>query len=141
MIEIIFNNLGIKKEDYFLTGSRSLDTDAHIFSNNMSDYDYVVLITSRHIIEGWLKENKIEINYSVYNGGFKFTYEGKLYNIITPIFIEFMAWRESLSILKNLIITDNAYAESLKNKMARYCAYEQLRGIIKEILVMKDLKT
>lgn len=132
----LFNNLNICESQYFLTGSRALSVDGFVCHTNESDYDYVVLITNRHHIINYLNTNNIKFNPSSYNGGFKFNYEGKLINIITPIFIEFMAWRESLSIIQLLIKTNSVYKQLVMNKMSRYCLYEQLRGLIKSSIHM-----
>lgn len=136
MIEQMFDKLGITLKDYFLTGSRALETDTLKLSSDESDYDYVTLITKRQIIINYLNEQKIAIEYSCYNGGFKFNVDGKVYNIITAIHIEFMAWREALYILKHLVKTDERYANSLKNKLSRYSLYEQLRATIKTAIVL-----
>jgi len=138
-IEEIFKNLKIEPNEYFLTGSRALDTEEFKISSNISDYDYVLLITNRHKIISYLMNEKIEINFSCYNGGFKFQYNDKTYNIITPIYIEFMAWREALSILKHLINIDSKYQNAIKNKLSRYCIYEQLRGFIKTMIRLREV--
>jgi len=96
----ILKELNIPAEEYFLTGSRALDTENLRISSDDSDYDYVVMINNRHIIINYLISKNIIIEYSGYNGGFKFVYENEKYNIITVVNIEFMAWRESLDILK-----------------------------------------
>ena len=140
MIKEIFKELGIKPEQYFLTGSRALDTGELRISSKDSDYDYVLLINYRQNLTCYLKNRNIEIEPSCYNGGFKFKYEGELYNIITPILIEFMAWREALGILKYLINTDEKYQQALKNKLSRYCLYEQLRAILKTSLHLGEFK-
>lgn len=134
MIIELFNSLNIKPEDYFMTGSRALESETLKLSTAESDYDYVLLITSRHLVINSLNKRGIQIKPSCYNGGFKFQYENKTYNIITTIFIEFMAWREALHILKHLIKTDKKYQLALKNKLSRYCLYEQLRGFLKTML-------
>lgn len=130
----VLDTIGIKSEEYFLTGSRGLDTDNFKISKDDSDYDYVTLIFNRHIILDWLFKNSIQVAASDYNGGFRFVYDGKNINVITTITIEFMAWREALSILKLLITTDEKYRNVIKNKISRYCVYEQLRGLIKTTL-------
>ena len=130
----VFNDLNIPKEEYFLTGSRALDTEEIKFSTDNSDYDYVVLITQRHHIIDYLVSSQIQIDYSCYNGGFKFTLDGKTYNIITTIYCEFKAWREALYILRYLISVDKFYAVALTNKFSRYCCYESLRAFIKTML-------
>lgn len=132
----LFNNLNICESQYFLTGSRALSIDNFVCHTEESDYNYVVLITNRHHIMQYLNDNKIEFYPFYYNGGFKFNYDGKLINIITPIFIEFMAWREALSIIQLLIKTNSVYKQLVMNKMSRYCLYEQLRGLIKSSIHM-----
>ena len=62
-----------------------------------------------------------------------------LEGIITVIDVEFMAWRESLTILKQLINVDPIYQKVLKKKMFRYSLYEQLRGIIKATISISDV--
>ena len=139
MIEI-FNNLNIDKSQYFLTGSRALSIDEFVCHTSESDYDYVTLITNRHHIINYLNNSNIAIYPSNYNGGFKFNYDGKLINVITPINVEFMAWREALSILQLLFKTDDVYKKVIKNKFSRYCAYEQLRGLIKSIINFANIE-
>jgi len=140
-IKQTFNNLGINEKEYFLTGSRALDNKDlnYIISSDKSDYDYVVSIRKRHIILEYLQKNNIKIDFSCYNGGFKFEQDGKNYNIITVINIEFMAWRESLNILQHLIKTDERYRKSLSDKKVRYCIYEQLRGLCKSVITFGSL--
>jgi len=137
MIEKIFTELGIES---FLTGSHGIESDDCKISTEKSDYDYVLLIQYRHNLIDYLKERNIDIDYSCYNGGFKFTYEGKLYNVITAIYTEFMAWREALSIIKHLIKIDDKYKIVAKNKLSRYCLYEQLRALIKTTLLLGELQ-
>lgn len=134
----IFDELGINQQEYFLTGSRALDNkEFNIkFSHDKSDYDYVVSIHRRHLIIAYLRNRKIKIDYSSYNGGFKFMHDGKLHNIITTIDCEFMAWRESLSIIQHLILIDEKYRRAILNKQTRYCIYEQLRGLCKTMLCL-----
>ena len=136
MIPQTFINLNLKSEEYFLTGSRALDNDElnYKVSTDASDYDYVVYIKNRHKIISYLNEYKIKWEGSCYNGGFKFWEDNKIFNIITCIDIEFMAWRESLSIIKNLIKIDELYRKAFKDKKVRYCIYEQLRGLCKSII-------
>jgi hypothetical protein len=134
----IFEILEVKKEDFFLTGSRALDCDLITYSSDVSDYDYVLSIFKRQILLEYLNEQKIEVDYSVYNGGFKFFYEGNNYNVITCIDIEFKAWRESLLILKTLIQIDDKYRNALKNKMYRYSLYESLRAFCKMMIAMGE---
>lgn len=135
----LFQKLNIDSAEYFLTGSRALDTLNCQVSSDNSDYDYVLLITNRHLLLNYLTQNNIPIEYSCYNGGFKFIINGKSYNIITVIWCEFKAWREALYILKHLISLDKTYQNALKNKISRYCLYEQLRGIIKTAQRLGDL--
>lgn len=135
MIEL-FESLNIKENDYFLTGSRALDFNGCIVSNHLSDHDYVLRIEYRHILEGYLKHNKINVNLSCYNGGFKFTHNNKNINIITCIDIEFMAWREALYIIKMLMRKDKTYLKAVKNKIQRYCLYETLRAVLKQNLAI-----
>lgn len=130
-MEEIFKQLNINTDQYFLTGSRALDSDSLKISEEQSDYDYVVMITNRHLIVDYLTKNNIQIDYSCYNGGFKFVSDNKTYNIITTIEVEFMAWRESLEILKLLLLKDVKYQTAIKNKRSRYCLYESLRAFIK----------
>jgi len=134
----LLNSLNIKNDECFLTGSRALDNkeiDYHV-STDKSDYDYVVSIHRRQTIIDYLQRLNIKIDFSCYNGGFKFEQDGKIYNIITTIDIEFMAWRESLSILQTLIRTDEVYRKALSNKTVRYCIYEQLRGLCKTTIIL-----
>ena len=136
----MFQDLNIKPEEYFLTGSRALDTETDKVSEDNSDHDYVVLITNRHIIESYLSSISISVEHSCYNGGFKFLYKEKYYNIITAVECEFMAWKEALYILKYLISTqDIRYKKAIKNKMSRYCLYEQLRAFVKTFLRLGEL--
>lgn len=136
----IFETIGIKPEEYFLTGSRALDTDSFKISiDDTSDYDYVTLIFNRHKILNYLNSNNIQVESSNYNGGFKFLFDGKLINVITLITVEFMAWREALDILKLLIAKDIKYQNAVKNKFSRYCLYEQLRGLIKTALRLGEI--
>ena len=136
MIPQTFINLNIKPEEYFLTGSRALDNNElnYKVSTDVSDYDYVVYIKNRHNIISYLNEQKIKWEGSCYNGGIKFWEDNKVFNVISCIDIEFMVWRESLNILKNLIKTDESYRKAFKDKRVRYCIYEQLRGLCKSIL-------
>lgn len=136
----IFNELGISKEDYFFTGSRALDTEVFKVSSEESDYDYVLLITKRHLVIQYLNEHGINIEFSCYNGGFKFNLEGKTFNIIPTIWVEFMAWRDALAILKYLILTDEKYQKALKNKLSRYSLYEQLRGLLKSAVRLGEVE-
>ena len=135
-IEEVFKSLNIPQDKYFLTGSRALDDPFQNFqiSSFNSDYDYVVSIKYNHFIIQWLYENKTTIEASNYNGGFKFNYEGNIYNIICVIDIEFCAWREALGILQYLIGTNKEYRKVIADKMSRYCLYENLRAIIKSTL-------
>ena len=141
MLDKIFKELGITPEAYFLTGSVALNNEELNFtvSNNNSDIDYVLLIDYRDKLISWLYRNKITIEFSCYNGGFKFNLDGKIYNIITVVYIEFMAWREALNILKYLITVDYRYKKIISDKLSRYCAYEQLRGFIKTFLTLGEL--
>jgi len=139
-MENIFKQLGIKPEEYFLTGSRALDTEDFKVSSEQSDYDYVLLVTNRHTLLQYVNDTKLKIEFSCYNGGFKVYLDDKIYNIITPIFIEFMAWREALNIIQNLIKIDDRYKQAIKTKMGRYCLYEQLRGLIKSTLFIGELQ-
>jgi hypothetical protein len=127
----IFEILNIPKEQYFLTGSRALDTENYQCSSSGSDYDYFLHIHFRHILLNYLNLERITVEFSCYNGGFKFLYDGKSYNIITGIDIEFHAWKNSLSLLQLLIASDEKYAKVLHNKHYRYSFYEQFRGILK----------
>lgn len=127
----IFEILNIPKECYFLTGSRALDTEKYRYSTDISDYDYFTWIGYRHIILNYLKNNEIPVEFSCYNGGFKFYYEGNTYNIITGVAIEFIAWKDSLTILQTLINSNNIYAIALQKKLYRYSFYEQFRAICK----------
>ena len=136
MIKELFDKIGIKDDDYFLTGSRALSNDKYTYHLNESDYDYVVLITDRHHIINYLNRSKIKIEPSAYNGGFKFNYNSCRINIITAIDIEFKAWKEALIILQLLIKTDEIYAKTLLKKSSRYCIYEQLRALIKTIIYL-----
>jgi hypothetical protein len=136
----IFDKLNIKKEEYFMTGSRALDTQDIKYSSEDSDYDYVVLITNRHTVINYFNEQNIQIEPSCYNSGFKVQLGGKVYNIITPIWIEFMAWREALVILRHLIKKDEKYRKALKNKLSRYCLYEQLRGLLKTAIRLGEVE-
>lgn len=135
----IFKNIGMLEKEYFLTGSRALDNKDlnYTISTDKSDYDYVVSIRKRHVILDYLQKLHIKIDFSCYNGGFKFEQDGRIYNIITAIDIEFMAWRESLNILQNLIKTDETYRKALSKKMVRYCIYEQLRGLCKSVITFE----
>jgi len=134
----IFQLLNFKPEEYFLTGSRALDCDLITYSTIASDYDYVLDIHNRHVLLAYLYEQKIEVNDSSYNGGFKFYFEGNTYNIITAIDVEFKAWREALSILKNLIKIDEKYRNALKNKLSRYSLYESLRALVKMMIKLGE---
>lgn len=148
----IFTELKIPETDYFLTGSRALDdipTENIKWNGNSkytkisypeSDYDYVILIFYRDRILNYLISNGYTIEYSCYNGGFKFIYNNKLYNIITTVPIEFMSWREALIILKNLICIDEKYKVALLNKSSRYAVYEQFRGLLKTIIRLGQLE-
>lgn len=135
-IPLVFTMLHMTDKEYFLTGSRALDNQeiGYKISTDDSDYDFVVSIHSRHHIIDYLQEKNINIDFSCYNGGFKFEIDGKIYNIITCIPIEFMAWREALTTLQNLIKTDEVYRKALSVKEVRYCIYEQLRGLYKSII-------
>ena len=137
----IFKILGFEKTDYFLTGSRALDNGelGYTISSKESDYDYVLIINKRHVILNYLSNNKIPVDYSCYNGGFRFEEDGKQYNIITAIHIEFMAWREALNILKHLIKTNISYRNAIANKMVRYSMYEQLRGLCKSLITFNKI--
>ena len=143
MIPKCFKDLNIPEKEYFLTGSRALDSHDlnYIISSDESDYDYVVNIYYRSQILKYIKDNNIELeDSSIYNGGFKFIENGKLYNLITPIEIEFRAWKESLEILKYLIKIDySQYRNAIKNKKIRYSIYEQLRGLCKSIITFGEL--
>jgi len=134
----IFEELGLNECDYFLTGSRALDNEGVGFkiSKEESDYDIVVTIHARHLIINYLHAKEININYSCYNGGFRFILEGKQYNILTFNDIEFMAWRESLHILQHLIVTSPLYMKAIGDKRTRYCLYEQLRGLCKTAITL-----
>lgn len=134
-----FKELGISEAEYFLTGSRALDNEEinYKISSETSDYDYVVNIHRRQLILAYLNNRGITVDYSNYNGGFKFKEDDKTYNIITTIDIEFMAWREALSILQHLIKTDEQYRKVISDKNMRYCIYEQLRGLVKALLNYK----
>jgi hypothetical protein len=134
----IFERLSIPENAYFFTGSRALDTDSFKISSESSDYDYVLMINYRHIVIQHLIENNINIDYSCYNGGFKFQYENKTYNIITTVKTEFLAWREALSILKLLISLEPCYQKALSDKLSRYCLYEQFRGLIKTAIKLGE---
>lgn len=135
-ISSMFALLNISNDDWFLTGSRALDNKelGYIISTNESDYDFVMSIHKRHIIIKYLVDKNIKIDYSCYNGGFKFEVDNKIYNIITCIPIEFMAWREALHTLQNLIKTDEIYRKAMCEKHVRYCVYEQLRGLYKSVI-------
>ena len=132
-IEEIFQKLNIDKHDYFLTGSRALDDlgSKTKISTDSSDYDYVLLIYHRHHIIRYLQDNKIEFEGSCYNGGFKFRLNNKIFNIITTIDIEFIAWKEALDIIKYILKNNNNSAKAIGQKQFRYCLYEQLRAISK----------
>jgi len=140
-INDLFKKIGITENEYFLTGSRALDNKDlnYKISTDESDYDYVVSIHRRHTIINYLTMNKIKIDFSCYNGGFKFHIDKKLFNIITCIPIEFIAWRESLNIIKYFIKTDNLYRKALTKKAVRYSIYEQLRGLCKSIITFGDI--
>ncbi len=132
----IFTILHMTDNEYFLTGSRAMDNEelGYKISTADSDYDFVVSIHSRHHIIGYLQEKNIDIDFSCYNGGFKFKMDNKTYNIITCIPIEFMAWKDALTTLQNLIKSDAIYRKAIENKNVRYCVYEQLRGLYKSII-------
>lgn len=136
----ICKQLNISEDNYFLTGSKALDNESinYKISSDNSDYDYVLNIHERHNIISYLNSLNITIDYSCYNGGFKYSFEGKTYNIITCINIEFMAWRESLKILKELIQSDEVYRNVIKNKNIRYSIYEQLRAICKSLITLNE---
>lgn len=136
----IFHELGIADTDYFLTGSRALDTADFKLSSEDSDHDYVLLITKRHIVIQYLTDRGVKIEFSCYNGGFKFQLDGKTFNIITAIWVEFMAWREALAILQYLIKTDEKYRKALRNKLSRYSLYEQLRGLLKAAVRLGEVE-
>lgn len=130
----IFEDINLKPSEYFLTGSRALDNHLITYSTKDSDYDYVLTVQQRHNLIKYLNDHVISIEYSCYNGGFKFQFNGETYNIITAIDIEFKAWREALSILKTLIVVDENYRNALKNKISRYSLYEVLRGFVKTMI-------
>lgn len=135
-MEEIFKKLNINADQYFLTGSRGLDTPSLQVSSIDSDYDYVTQIANRQLILDWLIQQNIIVEFSCYNGGFKFTYDNKIYNVITAVNIEFMAWREALEILKLLIVKDSQYHNAIKIKKTRYCLYESLRALIKTSIIL-----
>ncbi|KKL64179.1 hypothetical protein LCGC14_2167590, partial [marine sediment metagenome] len=78
----IFTALHITDTECFITGSRALDNEElnYIISTSESDYDFVVSIHRRHHILEYLQQNKIKVDSSCYNGGFKFKQDCKLYN-------------------------------------------------------------
>lgn len=137
----VFDIIGLEETEYFLTGSRALDNKeiGYIISSTISDYDYVVTIHRRHLIINYLLKNEIPINYSCYNGGFRFVEDEKIYNIITAIEMDFMAWRESLNILKHLINTNMTYRNAIADKRIRYSIYEQLRGLCKSVITFGEI--
>ena len=131
-----FKIIGFDEKFYFMTGSRALDNNKHgiKYSNDSSDYDFVVKIHVRHLILGSLVERGIKVEESCYNGGFRFC-EGSLnFNVITAVDIEYDAWKNALEILKYLIESNVKIASLLKNKLFRYAYYEQLRGIYKAMI-------
>ncbi len=132
----------IDEDFYFLTGTRAFNENSHniIYSNDSSDYDYIVDIRLRHIILDWLRMKGYEVEMSCYNGGFKFTEDGRTYNIITAIHVEFLAWKFALETLQRIIEMDLAYANMLLNKLFRYSFYEHFRAIFKSIYTISHNK-
>ena len=135
-IPLVFKMLHMTDKEYFLTGSRAMDNQEldYKISSDDSDYDFVVSIHRRHHILEYLQADGVKVDFSCYNGGFKFKIDEKTYNIISCIPIEFMAWKDALTTLQNLIKSDEVYRKAIANKNVRYCIYEQLRGLYKSII-------